>query len=59
MRDMQKIQRKTSCQVQAKGNLAQFEQHLLRHDGINLESYFKGMDQFKKAFEYMNNQECV
>lgn len=42
---------------QAKGNLAQFEQHLLHHDGINLESYFKGMDQFEKAFEYMNNQE--
>jgi len=42
---------------QAKKILHDFEQHIRKHEGLTLETYFKAMDQFEQGFAYMNNQD--
>ena len=41
---------------QAKGFLSDLEKQTLKNEGINLETYLKSIEKFKKAFFYMNKQ---
>lgn len=45
------------CVRQAKDFLTGLEQHILEHDGITLDAYFKGMDLFERGVAAMNRQD--